>query len=71
MFTIDKKNRRLSKNEKNQFKKDGYLTGLPVFDKSAKADLDHFFTSLSTSLNDPYPRIIQAYFKTFAQAFSL
>ena len=40
MFTIDKKNRRLSKNEKNQFKKDGYLTGLPVFDKSAKADLD-------------------------------
>ena len=40
MFTIDKKNRRLSKNEKNQFKKDGYLTGLPVFDKSAKADLE-------------------------------
>ena len=51
MFTIDKKNRRLSKNEKNQFKKDGYLTGLPVFDKSAKADLDYFFTSLSTRLN--------------------
>ena len=31
MFKISKKVRRLSNEEKNQYKKDGYLTGLPVF----------------------------------------
>ena len=31
MFKISKKVRRLSNEEKDQYKKDGYLTGLPVF----------------------------------------
>jgi len=51
MFKIDKNIRRLSLNEKNQFEKDGYLTGLPVFDKSAREDLNNFFTLLSSRLD--------------------
>ena len=35
MFKKDKNVRRLSEKEVNQFENDGYLTGLPVFDKSA------------------------------------
>ena len=38
---------RLSEKEITQFENDGYLTGLPVFDKSAKPHLDNFFISLS------------------------
>ena len=34
MFKKDKNVRRLSKKEIIQFENDGYLTGLPVFDKS-------------------------------------
>ena len=51
MFKINKKSRRLSKEEINKFEKDGYLTGLPVFDKTAKTNLNDFFISLSSRLN--------------------
>ena len=43
MFQKDKNVRRLSEQEITQFENDGYLTGLPVFDKLAKPDLDKFF----------------------------
>ena len=42
MFKISKKARRLSTEEKTQYKKDGYLTGLPVFSSGAKDDLNNF-----------------------------
>ena len=51
MFEKDKNVRRLSKKEIVQFENDGYLTGLPVFDKSAKPHLDNFFVSLSSRLD--------------------
>ena len=51
MFQIDKNVRRLSEEEITQFENDGYLTGLPVFDKSAKPNLDKFFVSLSSRLD--------------------
>ena len=46
MIKIDKNIRRLSQNEINQFEKDGYLTGLPLFDKLATEELNNFLTSL-------------------------
>ena len=52
MFKIDKNIRRLSQNEINQFEKDGYLTGLPLFDKLATEELNIFFTSLSSRLDE-------------------
>ena len=52
MFKIDKNIRRLSQNEINQFEKDGYLTGLPLFDKLATEELNNFFTSLSSRLDE-------------------
>jgi len=51
MFEINKKNRRLSKKEISQFEKDGYLTGLPVFDESAKLSLNALFLALSSRLD--------------------
>ena len=50
MFKISKKNRRLSEIEVLQFKKDGYLTGLPVFDESSNSDLGNFFLEFSSRL---------------------
>ena len=52
MFKISKKARRLSEEEKLQYKKDGYITGLPVFDTQAKEDLNDLFISLSSRLTN-------------------
>ena len=51
MFKISKKVRRLSNEEKDQYKKDGYLTGLPVFSSEANDDLSNFFVSLSEKVD--------------------
>ena len=51
MFKISNKVRRLSDEEKLQYKNDGYITALPVFSEEAKHDLDNFFVSLSTSID--------------------
>ena len=51
MFKISNKVRRLSDEEKLQYKNDGYITSLPVFSEEAKHDLDNFFVSLSTSID--------------------
>ena len=51
MFKLNKKNRRLSKTEISQFEKDGYLAGLPVFDKSTKSNLNDLFLALSSRLD--------------------
>ena len=40
MFKISNKVRRLTNEEKDRYLKDGYLTGLPVFDDEAKHDLN-------------------------------
>ena len=52
MFKISKKARRLSEDEKSQYKRDGYITGLPVFDPQAKNDLNELFVSLSSRLSN-------------------
>ena len=51
MFKISKKVRRLSNKEKDQYKKDGYLTGLLVFSSEAKDELGKFFVSLSEKVD--------------------
>ena len=51
MFKISQKIRRLSVEEKNQYKEDGYLTGLPVFSSDAIDDLNNFFVSLSKKID--------------------
>ena len=51
MFKISKKVRRLSNEEKDQYKKDGYLTGLPVFSSEANDNLSNFFVSLSEKVD--------------------
>ena len=51
MFKISQKIRRLSVEEKNQYKEDGYLTGLPVFSSDAIDDLNNFFVSLSKKVD--------------------
>ena len=51
MFKISKNVRRLTNEEKNRYVKDGYLTGLPVFDDEAKNDLNDLFVSLSSRLS--------------------
>ena len=51
MFKISSKVRRLSDEEKKQYKKDGYITALPVFDNEAKDDLNNLFVSLSSRLS--------------------
>ena len=52
MFKISKKARKLTKEEKLQYKRDGYITGLPVFDPQAKNDLNELFVSLSSRLSN-------------------
>ncbi len=51
MFKIDKNVRRLSDSEKKQYEKDGYITGLPVFSRESKTNLDNLFTSLTSKLD--------------------
>ena len=51
MFKISNKVRRLTNEEKERYLKDGYLTGLPVFDVEAKDDLNDLFVSLSSRLS--------------------
>lgn len=51
MFKISNKVRRLRNEEKERYLKDGYLTGLPVFDVEAKDDLNDLFVSLSSRLS--------------------
>ena len=51
MFKISNKVRRLTNEEKERYLKDGYLTGLPVFDDEAKDDLNDLFVSLSSRLS--------------------
>ena len=51
MFEINDKARNLSKKEMLQYKKDGYITGLPVFSDNSRQDLDNFFVTLSSRLN--------------------
>ena len=51
MFKISNEVRRLTNKEKDKYSKDGYLTGLPVFDEEAKDDLNDLFVSLSSRLS--------------------
>ena len=51
MFKLDKNVRRLTQKEILKFEKDGYLTGLPLFDNSVKSELDKFFILLSSRLD--------------------
>ena len=50
MFEIDQKARRLSDEEKAQYKKEGYVTGLPVFSENAVKDLHKWYDELSSKL---------------------
>ena len=52
MFKIHNEVRRLSANEKLQYKNEGYITGLPVFADKAKDDLNGLFVSLSSRLDN-------------------
>ena len=52
MFKISNKVRRLTNEEKESYLKDGYLTGVPVFDVEAKDDLNDLFVSLSSRLSN-------------------
>ena len=52
MFKISNKVRRLTNEEKERYLKDGYLTGLPVFDDKAKDDLNDLLVSLSSRLSN-------------------
>ena len=52
MFKIHNEVRRLSANEKLQYKNEGYITGLPVFADKAKDDLNELFVSLSSRLDN-------------------
>ena len=45
MFKISTEVRRLTNKEKDKYSKDGYLTGLPVFDDEARDDLNDLFVS--------------------------
>ena len=51
MFKISNEVRRLTNKEKDKYLKDGYLTGLPVFDEEARDDLNDLFVSLSSRLS--------------------
>jgi len=52
MFKVHDNARRLSEEEKLQYKNDGYVTGLPVFATEAKDDLNDLYVSLSSRLSD-------------------
>ena len=54
MFKISKKIRRLSNEEKDQYKKDVYFTGLPVFSSEANDELSNFFVSLSKKVDKKF-----------------
>ncbi len=51
MFKISNEVRRLTNKERDKYLKNGYLTGLPVFDEEAKDDLNDLFISLSSRLS--------------------
>ena len=70
MFKISNKVRRLTNEEKERYLKDGYLTGLPVFDVEAKDDLNDLFVSLSSRLSNDidinqFLQLINYYLKDF------
>ena len=48
MFEIDQKARRLSDEEKEQYKNEGYVTGLPVFSENSIKDLHNWYDELSS-----------------------
>ena len=48
MFEIDQNARRLSDEEKEQYIKEGYVTGLPVFSENAVNDLHNWYDELSS-----------------------
>ena len=50
MFEIDQNARRLSDEEKEQYIKEGYVTGLPVFSENAVDDLHDWYEELSSKL---------------------
>jgi len=50
LFEIDKKARRLSQKEKDQYINEGYVTGLPVFSENAVKDLHNWYHELSSKL---------------------
>ena len=50
MFEIDQNARRLSDEEKEQYIKEGYVTGLPVFSENAINDLHNWYDELSSKL---------------------
>ena len=50
MFEIDKKARRLTQEEKEQYIDEGYVTGLPVFSENAVGDLHNWYDELSSKL---------------------
>ena len=50
MFEIDQNARRLSNEEKDQYKNEGYVTGLPVFSENAVKDLHNWYGELSSKL---------------------
>jgi len=50
LFEIDKKARRLSQKEKDQYINEGYVTGLPVFSENAVKDLHNWYDELSSKL---------------------
>jgi ectoine hydroxylase-related dioxygenase (phytanoyl-CoA dioxygenase family) len=50
LFEIDQNARRLSDEEKEQYIKEGYVTGLPVFSENAVNDLHNCYNELSSKL---------------------
>ena len=50
VFEIDKKARRLTQEEKEQYINEGYVTGLPVFSENAVKDLHDWYDELSSKL---------------------
>ena len=50
MFEIDNSARRLFQSEKDQYLKEGYVTGLPVFSKNAISDIHNWYEELSSKL---------------------
>ena len=50
MFEIDNSARRLFQSEKDQYLKEGYVTGLPVFSENAIRDIHNWYEELSSKL---------------------
>ena len=50
LFEINKKARRLTQEEKEQYINEGYVTGLPVFSENAVKDLHNWYDELSSNL---------------------